>query len=93
MAEPRPVRHAHIAGADSDSAKEKETRDSDTSSQNGLDALRAAHTDAKAGEKTQLDLDGNEKIEIVEEDCYDELGFSFPTWKKWTILVRKLLKL
>jgi MFS family permease len=27
-----------------------------------------------------------DKIEITEEDCYDELGFSFPTWKKWTIL-------
>ena len=20
------------------------------------------------------------------EDCYEELGFGFPTWKKWTIL-------
>ena len=28
----------------------------------------------------------NDKIEITEEDCYDELGFSFPTWKKWMIL-------
>ena len=27
-----------------------------------------------------------EKEEITEADCYDELGFSFPTWKKWTIL-------
>jgi hypothetical protein len=27
-----------------------------------------------------------DKFEITEEDCYDELGFSFPTWKKWTIL-------
>ena len=27
-----------------------------------------------------------DKIEITEEDCYDELGFSFPTWKKWMIL-------
>jgi hypothetical protein len=27
-----------------------------------------------------------DKIEITEEDCYEELGFSFPTWKKWTIL-------
>lgn len=26
------------------------------------------------------------RYEITEEDCYDELGFSFPTWKKWTIL-------
>ncbi|OCK75090.1 MFS general substrate transporter [Lepidopterella palustris CBS 459.81] len=27
-----------------------------------------------------------DRIEITEEDCYDELGFSFATWKKWTIL-------
>lgn len=27
-----------------------------------------------------------EKIEITEEDCYDELGYSFPSWKKWMIL-------
>ncbi len=26
------------------------------------------------------------RIEITEEDCYDELGFSFPTWRKWLIL-------
>ena len=29
---------------------------------------------------------GNEKVELTEEDCYEELGFSFPNWKKWTIL-------
>lgn len=23
---------------------------------------------------------------ITEAECYDELGFSFPTWKKWAIL-------
>jgi hypothetical protein len=27
-----------------------------------------------------------EKYEITEEDCYEELGFSFPNWKKWLIL-------
>ncbi|KAM3511363.1 hypothetical protein MY11210_004972 [Beauveria gryllotalpidicola] len=27
-----------------------------------------------------------DKYEITEDDCYDELGFSFPTWKKWYIL-------
>jgi hypothetical protein len=27
-----------------------------------------------------------DRYEITEEDCYDELGFSFPEWKKWTIL-------
>ncbi|KAF1948750.1 multidrug transporter [Byssothecium circinans] len=27
-----------------------------------------------------------DRYEITEEDCYEELGFCFPTWKKWTIL-------
>ncbi|KAF2114290.1 multidrug transporter [Lophiotrema nucula] len=27
-----------------------------------------------------------DRYEISEEDCYDELGFSYPFWKKWTIL-------
>ncbi|KAI9713422.1 MAG: hypothetical protein M1820_000804 [Bogoriella megaspora] len=31
-------------------------------------------------------VDDSDKIEITEDDCYDELGFSFPAWKKWWIL-------
>ncbi|KAK0666504.1 putative MFS transporter [Cercophora samala] len=27
-----------------------------------------------------------DKIELKEEDAWEELGFCFPTWKKWTIL-------
>lgn len=27
-----------------------------------------------------------DRYEITEEDCYDQLGFSFPSRKKWTIL-------
>jgi MFS family permease len=27
-----------------------------------------------------------DKLELTEEECYDQLGFSFPVWKKWTIL-------
>lgn len=27
-----------------------------------------------------------DKYEITEDDCYDELGYSFPAWKKWYIL-------
>lgn len=34
---------------------------------------------------TEKVADG-EKREITEDECYDQLGFSFPTWKKWTIL-------
>src|SRR6201999_276745 len=31
------------------------------------------------------------KIELTEEDCYDKLGYCFPNWKKWMILVIILL--
>ncbi len=24
-----------------------------------------------------------DKIELTEDGCYDELGYSFPVWKKW----------
>lgn len=24
-----------------------------------------------------------DKVELTEDMCYDELGFAFPTWKKW----------
>lgn len=27
-----------------------------------------------------------DKIELTEEECYDELGYEFPSWKKWWIL-------
>jgi MFS family permease len=37
-------------------------------------------------EKTQPDGTVDGKIEITENDCYDELGYSYPSWKKWTIL-------
>lgn len=26
------------------------------------------------------------KIELTEDDCYDKLGYSLPSWKKWMIL-------
>ncbi|PWY92303.1 MFS multidrug transporter [Aspergillus heteromorphus CBS 117.55] len=29
---------------------------------------------------------GDGKRELTEDDCYDKLGFSFPWYKKWTIL-------
>ncbi|UZJ55796.1 hypothetical protein CBS101457_005116 [Exobasidium rhododendri] len=46
------------------------------------------HVTTKDADKAYYEKrDSNEdKVELTEDDCYDELGFSFPTWKKWTIL-------
>lgn len=39
------------------------------------------------GNGEKLDRLGTyDKYELTEEDCYNELGFCFPTWKKWYIL-------
>lgn len=32
------------------------------------------------------DIAQDDKIELTEDDCYDELGFGFSNWKKWSIL-------
>ena len=37
-----------------------------------------------SNEEKNIREDG--KVELTEEDCYEKLGFSYPTWKKWIIL-------
>ncbi|KAI4173180.1 MAG: hypothetical protein LQ343_003107 [Gyalolechia ehrenbergii] len=58
---------------------------SDDSSNTKADQVAEHENSSVAfGEKASFNPD--DRIEITEEDCYDELGFCFPTWKKWTIL-------
>lgn len=69
-----------------------ETRDSTTKDEEKEDASSGT----EAGNNNSIDHVGgqmnkelgenDENIEITEEDCYDELGYGFPSWKKWTIL-------
>lgn len=52
-------------------------------------ALQQEHAPATAGRpsvapNTEKVHDG--KVEISEDDCYDDLGFRFPTLKKWYII-------
>src|ERR1700742_4686176 len=51
----------------------------------------AEHTDntlpeSKEEKAAEPEPENFDKIEITEEDCFSELGYSFPEWKKWTIL-------
>ncbi|KAL4741558.1 major facilitator superfamily domain-containing protein [Aspergillus similis] len=34
----------------------------------------------------QLENKPGEKIELTEDDCYDQLGYAWPSWKKWTVI-------
>ena len=40
--------------------------------------------DARPSGSNKEKFDGDQECyEITEEDCYDELGYSYPNWKKW----------
>lgn len=65
-----------------------ETQNDDDSSK---DEVSGDHGASLAPEMSEHDkikekLGNDDKYEITEEDCYDELGFSWPTWKKWYVL-------
>jgi hypothetical protein len=66
-----------------DAEKEREsTSDHDTHVENPNELTQDNTVD-----RTFFDKYGTyDRYEITEDDCYDELGFSFPTWKKWMIL-------
>ncbi|CAK4012316.1 major facilitator superfamily transporter [Lecanosticta acicola] len=84
--------------ADLDRANEKLHDAADDSSKDGSDARHhrpadgtttTDHIDNKEsrGDGANLEKLGTyDKYELTEDDCYEELGFCFPTWKKWYIL-------
>jgi MFS family permease len=45
-----------------------------------------AHAHWPSGDAPVTKVKSPDMIEITEEDCWDQLGYSFPAWKKWTIL-------
>jgi MFS family permease len=53
----------------------------------GLDAQAEHASDSDtASRENEPKLRTGGKPELTEDECYDKLGFCFPTWKKWTIL-------
>ena len=63
---------------------EKAQRPQDSSSDQHSETTKTAEDPNLFNNKEGGRNDG--KIEITEEDCYDELGYSYPNWKKWMIL-------
>ncbi|KAK5111522.1 hypothetical protein LTR62_004817 [Meristemomyces frigidus] len=61
-------------------------KDDDLSDHTRVDNEQEAQPNNEKNEAGLEQLGTNDKYEITEEDCYDELGYSFPAWKKWYIL-------
>lgn len=65
--------------------------DSSSTAKPGDPQLKGQHKEVadssldSSDEKPNANRDDG-KIELQEEDVYDQLGFQFPTWRKWTIL-------
>ena len=78
-------RHAHFGGAGSD-----DSSDTAVNAQRveNTTAIPASNTTGTAGNQVAEgeEIPKDERIEITEEDCYEELGFCFTERKKWTIL-------
>lgn len=64
-----------------DPEKKDDSSDADTHDENPTNAA-LSEADRKFYEKYGT----YDRYEITEEDCYEELGFCFPRWKKWMIL-------
>lgn len=47
---------------------------------------RVAHFPSGDNDNAVTAVRESDKIEITEEDCWEQLGYSFPTYKKWMIL-------
>lgn len=70
---------------DLDLANERLRTDGQNSSSDNIEKQEDAGL--PAGNANNLEkLGTNDKYEITEDDCYSELGYCFPTWKKWFIL-------
>jgi len=74
-----------LTQSDLDHANDRlsEKDDDASSKENATNASRSREHNGKADLEK---IGSNDKYEITEDDCYDELGFSFPTWRKWYIL-------
>lgn len=69
------------SGSDTAASKEHDPTIDHSEHLNGNGALNGNGNGAKLEKLGTYD-----KYEITEDDCYEELGFCFPKWKKWYIL-------
>ncbi|KAF7195998.1 putative transporter [Pseudocercospora fuligena] len=65
-------------------ADERSSKD-ETGSNDRSEHIGKEHHGSGNGEKLEQ-LGTYDKYELTEDDCYEELGFCFPNWKKWYIL-------
>ncbi len=80
-----PTNDSQLAQARSPTSPGDVSDDSSGGTKTG--AAEFEHTTSANNEKiAPYNPETDEMIEITEADCYEELGFCFPTWKKWTIL-------
>ncbi|CAD6499395.1 BgTH12-03511 [Blumeria graminis f. sp. triticale] len=75
--------------SDSLRVTEKDNSESDNSAALSITYSQKYENEAPPAKKQSIshsNAPDDTKLEITEDMCYEELGYSFPTWKKWTVL-------
>ncbi|GKT41816.1 putative transporter [Colletotrichum spaethianum] len=83
--ESRDDRASNVDASNSEQTSSKELEPGTGHSEHHTDGL-SNNVNANGNGAKLEKLGTYDKYEINEDDCYDELGFSFPKWKKWYIL-------
>ncbi len=73
-------------GSSSESSSATKTETPVVDGGGNVDRHQSNHPHFGAGREDVPEIEKvgtNDKVEMTEEMCYDELGFAFPEWKKW----------
>jgi len=81
-ADPSPLKKDKTDKENEQFAPRKSLPTSDTSQPSTSHAEELGHSDKEISKEIYR----GEKRELLEDDCYDKLGFCFPWYKKWAIL-------
>lgn len=78
LSEKREENKADESSTKPDGSK-KVARGDDSHAEHASQSEKSSQTDSPKVERSG-------KQELTEDECYDKLGFCFPTWKKWVII-------
>lgn len=81
-ADPSPLQKKSADEEKEQFAPKKSLPNSETGQPSALHTENAEHADEKASKE----IHRGGKRELLEDECYDKLGFCFPWYKKWLIL-------
>jgi MFS family permease len=86
MAAPAPLNVEKPRSSETSSATKADVATIQPDSQEKVADANKRHPHWGGDAPAEEPIDVDEKVELSEDEVYDQLGYGFPEWKKWTIL-------